>query len=261
MLIFNIAITESGHVEFGDLSDIVKAGIVAARNTYPSLEYALFDDVQAQAAIARGFPPKVLRSYRRLSPFSYKADLARYCLLYLHGGIYFDLSYHMVRPFSELGSRPVVFRDFMNSSPWDTSNGLIYMPPRSRAMWWIIAAVCRNVDHEYYGKNPLCPTGPALFGKALAKFYNPEDIICGMAAWVPASNLREVPVLQLMDKEINPVHCQILGNNLVAIKIKRGGAGLECIGVDGGNNYNDLWRARKIYGGGYSLGNTLRKLL
>ncbi|WP_292098072.1 glycosyltransferase, partial [Mesorhizobium sp.] len=72
----------------------------------------------------------MLSAFRTLRPYSYKADLAKYCLLYEQGGLYADLSYFFLRGVPRADGKLSIFRDFLSSTPWDTSIGVVAAPPR-----------------------------------------------------------------------------------------------------------------------------------
>lgn len=54
-------------------------------------EYKFYDDRQAESFLATHFPVEVLDAYNTLKPGAFKADLFRYCVLLIHGGVYADV--------------------------------------------------------------------------------------------------------------------------------------------------------------------------
>lgn len=56
----------------------------------PEYEYYFFDDVDCRKFIKDNFNQNILDAYDTLIPGAYKADLFRYCYLYINGGIYID---------------------------------------------------------------------------------------------------------------------------------------------------------------------------
>ena len=55
-------------------------------------EYNLCDSNERENFIKNNFPKKVYDAYCRLLPGIYKTDLWKYCILYMHGGIYTDIT-------------------------------------------------------------------------------------------------------------------------------------------------------------------------
>lgn len=57
----------------------------------PDFKYHLFDKDDRDAFIKQNFDNAVYTAYTRLIPGALKADLWRYCVLYIHGGVYADI--------------------------------------------------------------------------------------------------------------------------------------------------------------------------
>jgi mannosyltransferase OCH1-like enzyme len=68
----------------------------------PEYEYYLFDDCEARDFIRDHFPLYVFQAYDMLIPGAYKADLFRYCYLYICGGCYFDCKMVLFAPLREM---------------------------------------------------------------------------------------------------------------------------------------------------------------
>ena len=135
-----------------------------------------------------------------------------------------------------------VFRDLPWCGPWQVANTIIYSPPKHKALLKSIELICANVRSNYFGRNPLSPTGPDLFGKALALTCDAEEVLTGESRLL-------VPKLptHLAYTFTRPGHCFIFSNKLIAVKRKTGGNSLSELGLEGTNDYVDMWRARDIY--------------
>ena len=57
----------------------------------PTYKYCLYDSNDRENFIKNNFSKKIYDAYCRILPGAYKADLWRYCVLYIHGGIYYVL--------------------------------------------------------------------------------------------------------------------------------------------------------------------------
>ena len=238
MPLFSILITDD---DGDDRSQRVTENIRSFKAAHPGEEHVLFKEAALSEFIAARFDAEVLSAFRTLRPYAFKADLAKYCLLYEHGGVYADLSYNFLRGVPRDRGRLSVFRDFLSSTPWDTSIGVVAAPPRHKALGKAIELVCANVKREYYGPTALCPTGPTLFGKALALTCDPEDLIVGEAVKLTQ------PASGEAGPSSKPSHCLLHAKELVAIKRKRGGGPMSELGIGGGNRYNRLWRSGEVY--------------
>jgi mannosyltransferase OCH1-like enzyme len=73
--------------------------IQSIRLNNPEFKYYLFDDNDSREFIKKNFKSEVLYAYDSLIPGAYKADLWRYCVLYIAGGIYIDIKYKMINKF------------------------------------------------------------------------------------------------------------------------------------------------------------------
>jgi hypothetical protein len=54
-------------------------------------EYRFYSDIEAADFISAHFPTQVREAYDALLPGAFKADLFRYCVLLIHGGVYSDI--------------------------------------------------------------------------------------------------------------------------------------------------------------------------
>jgi Glycosyltransferase sugar-binding region containing DXD motif len=255
MILASILIAAEGH-EDQDLPQKVVENIDSFKRCHPGLEHKLFRGAAIRYFISEKFGGEVLSAYDRLMPFAYKSDLARYCIMYEYGGVYADLSIYFLKgwPPQSLAELPprfqnvppgaprlAVFRDFTVTTPWETAISIFFTPPRHKAMQAAIKLLCENVRKGYYGNSSLCPTGPTLFGKAVAISCDPEDIITG------ESNRYEPPKGTAQTLVTERSQCFVFNRALVAIRRKRGTCPMSELGVQGGNEYHKMWVARQIY--------------
>ena len=247
VLLSNILITDSGADAAANLPRIVQQNIASFKAFHDDHEYRLFLEQDVVDLIRDKFPRSVLKAYESLKAYAYRADLARYCLLHEYGGLYTDLSYFFVAPVPMPEDKAVVFRGNLVSSPWDTSNGIIYAKPGFKAFECAIKLVLENVKRRYYGSTSLCPTGPVVWGKALAMTCDAEELLSGLASLqVRAKVQLMVPGLELPDGE--RIHTQTLKDEMIAVKRKRyKSPGLTELGITDGNTYRQFWRDRDVY--------------
>ena len=247
MLLSNILITSPEGQEDVGLPPIIEQNIESLKRHHPDLTHKLFGEDDLIAFLEQHFPSEVLAAYSAFQPYAYRADLARYCILYEYGGLYADLSYFFVRPIPMSADKPVVFRGNLVASTWDASNGLIYAPPKHKALERAIELVCANAKKNYYGKNGFCPTGPTLFGKALAQTCEADELNTGFAKMLSRRLVRKLaPNVDLPESAL--IHCQFADRQLVAIKRKSPTSpGLIEMGITSGNLYRSLWEEGKVY--------------
>ena len=210
----------------------------------------LLGGVAIREFLSKSFGVEVLNAYDSLRPMAYKADLARYCLLYRYGGWYADISLKIVSPLLETlssGSDLCFFRDYGEGLPsprvnaFDCQNSLFFAPASHVALEKSIVQVIQNVKKKYYGFNSTSPTGPTMFGGVLASFSG--NLVRQIGSFLPLTQSMKKKNLAyvLEDGEIVAWH-----KSAWHCSSPRGGD-LSWIGVPGTNNYNEIWRKREVY--------------
>jgi len=139
----------------------------------PEFSHYLFDDKDCRNFIEEFFPYDVLDAYDRLIPGAYKADLWRCCVLYIHGGIYLDIKYQCVKGFKLIALTDKEY--YVRDRKYDEVgiyNALMICKAKSPILMKCIQRIVENVNNQFYGKNPLQPTGPQLVNK----FFTPLEV-------------------------------------------------------------------------------------
>jgi mannosyltransferase OCH1-like enzyme len=138
----------------------------------PEIDFYIYDNNEAIDMIKTNFKSIVSDTYNRLIPDSYKSDLLRYCLLYINGGIYFDIKFKFTVPIIKLIAKyqSIFVKDFDHCDN-ATLNGFIITEPRNPIFLDCINQIIYNVSNNVYGENSLFPIGPCLLG-SIAKKYN-----------------------------------------------------------------------------------------
>jgi mannosyltransferase OCH1-like enzyme len=136
----------------------------------PAFNYMLFDDKDCREFIKTNFNSEVLNAFDTLIPGAYKADLWRYCVLYIRGGIYIDIKYAPINGFKfiSLTEKEHWVLDIDNNGVY---NALIVAKPGNAILLQAINSIVDNVKNRYYGGSCLDPTGPLL----LAKLFSSEQ--------------------------------------------------------------------------------------
>ena len=183
----------------------------------PGYNHFIFDDNDCRQFIQQHFDKSVLNAYDTLIPGAYKADLWRYCILYILGGIYIDIKYKPVNGFSfdKLIQKDHLVMDIYESGIY---NALMICYPKHPILLKCIQKVVENVKNRFYGTNPLDVTGPTMM----------KDIV----------NKKD-PIIDLTHS-INPR--VIKYNNTIILK-EYDSYRSEQTGI----KYADLWHAKKIY--------------
>lgn len=209
------------------------------RQAHPDADYVLYNKETLRQFIANNYDSDVLWAYDTLRPYSYKADLGRFCILAKLGGWYFDIGVRAVSSV-ELGDRIefLAFRDIQRFSytTWACATTVLYSKPDNPALITAINLIVQHCHDKYYGITPLCPTGPTLLGRALAMNGSNANFVYGDYLELTPTHQQKNRAFVLPD------------GTILAWSKPSGGGDLKELGAKGVNNYNELWHARKIYG-------------
>lgn len=205
------------------------------------LDYRLYTLDKAREFLDSTFGTEVKQAFDTLAPYSYKADLVRYCLLYKYGGWYFDLGVRSNGISIDMSNTEALFfKDAINPGlpTWDTSTAVIYSNPRNTVFKIAIELICENVKNRYYGFTPLSPTGPTLLGRALAIAGERTGTIFGHLLALTPNFYKKNHAFLLPDGTIIAWGKDHWGNADFP---------LSRYGAPGTNNYSELYRERRIY--------------
>lgn len=212
---------------------------------YPDYQYNLYTNVEA-AKFVKSFSPEVYKAYWRLTPFAYRADLLRLCLLYEYGGWYFDLT---TRPLFKFEPD----KDFIskNDAPYYTNvslgglleNFVLYAKPKSKFLEMCIQQILDNVLASRYFLGLSDPhlriSGPLLIADVFGKHTYLHDTV---TVGVFNHTIQSI----VIDNKIFAEHKN---------KDPQGPSspprvyvpGLRHLGFKGVNNYTELYSLRAAY--------------
>ena len=217
------------------------------RKYYSDHIHKIYNNQELREFIHANYNSEVLWAYDCLRPFSYKSDLGRFCILYKNGGWYFDIAIQCLLKFEVNKEVDMVcFRDEQRHSKtsWAAAGGIIWSKPKNEILLSAIEGIVKNCKDRWYGRTPLCPTGPALFGEAIARNNRYKNIIFGdlVRPKVPFTR-KNIPIFKnfIKSKFILP------DNKVIALVKPAKGGDLKSIGMTGSNNYNDYWHSKSVY--------------
>jgi hypothetical protein len=235
MEISQIFLSDAGN----GLPPFLKLATGTVKTAFPKANHTIFSKRTLRQFIADNYDTDVLWAYDCLRPYSYKADLGRFCLLNTLGGWYMDIAVRVAKPV-KIGPQIswLAFRDFQwfSLTSWACSSGVLYSKPKNPALVTAINLIVRNCREKYYGITPLCPTGPTLLGQALAMNGAREDYVYGDCLELTPAHKQKNRAFVLPD------------GTIMAWGKPSDGGDLTELGARGVNNYNQLWAQRKVYG-------------
>ena len=227
------------------------------KNLYPNAEYHLYSGEEIEEIIKSNFEDDVFTAYKKLKPYSYKGDLARFCLLYLYGGLYIDLNVKLINTIPNLDKLNFfAFKDIAKSSKrsWSVANSIIFATKKSKIMKKCIDIIVENCKNEYYGISVLDVSGCIVLGRAIMTSNEDINFIAtdGEFCYInPLEPHREENYLYyfayLMDeddkiiayrKPIIKPSCSMIINNV---------GNISYLGFKGTNNYVEMWKDKEVY--------------
>lgn len=140
----------------------------------PEFTYYLYDDAMCRTFIAEHFDNNVVYAFDKLKPGAYKADLWRYCVLYVKGGIYLDIKLGCVNNFRlmQLTKEEHYVRDRLYDGITGIYQALLSCMPNNKILYGCINQIVENVKNDEYGKTSLQLTGPHL----MANYFDEIEI-------------------------------------------------------------------------------------
>ena len=208
------------------------------KSLFHEFDHVVYDLERARSFLSQHFGPEVLHAFDQLNPYSYKADMLRYSLLYAEGGWYFDSA---VRPLQRVTVpdtiETIAFKDMpiISQTSWTCASAVLYAKPKRPVYATAIEMIVDNVKNKYYGTNALSPTGPSVLGKAFALHGENPNAVFGDYIY------------------LTPLHSQrnsafVLPDGLIlAFGKPAGGGDLTQLGSSGTNNYNHYYQTRTVY--------------
>lgn len=143
-------------------------------NKFLTLEY--FTDKDCRQYIVSNeqyLPKKTLESYDLLVPGAFKADLFRYCIIYLNGGLYSDIKMRCVKPL-----RKYMDYDLIITLDRHTDNNRIGLynaffgaKKEHPVIYKTIKECVKRIQDRFYGVSSLDITGPLMFGDVVCEYY------------------------------------------------------------------------------------------
>ncbi|MCX5617629.1 hypothetical protein NQF86_02940 [Bombella sp. TMW 2.2543] len=216
-----------------------------ARKLYPHAMYKLWGGDDLRRFLKENFSSDVLDAFDTLKPYSYKCDLARYCLMYVYGGIYFDLAIRMEHEWRiPLQYGVAAFTEIYDGMDcWAcVQTSLLWSLPKRREWYLAIRQIVENCQNKFYGPHDHYPTAGALLGHSFAaamseKGQEPEadDQFVGEVRYVTPDRTNQNVTY------VSPLR------DLVGMRNKIQAGDISALGVSGSNNYCQIWKAKQVY--------------
>ena len=151
----------------------------------PEYTYYLYDDNECKEFIKNNFDEKVYNVYCKIIPGAFKADLWRYCVLYIHGGVYVDIDtvcFEKINMFLNSSEASIEFMTpvDLNITPSEGTHNLfncfIASVPKHEILKHCIDYIVHNVENNIIPSSILDFSGPGCLGKATNKYLNVDEL-------------------------------------------------------------------------------------
>lgn len=164
-------IHKTGPENYNNLSKVLLKLFNKNKFTNPNYEIIYYDDDDCYNIIKKNFKSEVLWAYEKLKPTAYKADLFRYCILYLYGGIYSDLTQTFLSPLNNIidhnKDKLILCKD---EGGFGIQISFICTIPKNIIFMKAINEIIKNCKNKFYGLTWTSVTGPRLFKNILDKY-------------------------------------------------------------------------------------------
>ena len=229
------------------------------KKLYSNEEYHLYSGEELEEIIKNNFDNDVFTTYKKLRPYSYKGDLARFCLLYLYGGLYIDLNIKLINTIPNLDIfKFFAFRDIVKSSKrsWSIATSIIFATKKSKIMKKCIDIIVENCKNEYYGISVLDVSACIVLGKAIMTSNEDINFIETTVELCHINPIKEknftYNIAFLMDKDD-----KIIAYRKPVIKNINNCGDISCFGFSGTNNYIEMWKDKEVYDSSIKFTNKL----
>tara|TARA_Y100000385_G_scaffold149116_1_gene154661 strand:- start:111 stop:2195 length:2085 start_codon:yes stop_codon:yes gene_type:complete len=228
-------IYKTGPLEYKFLSKNIKDLFQSTLKNNPELSIDYFDNTRCIWFLRRYFPGSIHDTYLKIKPGAYKADLFRFCVLYINGGIYSDFSQRFHIPIKDIvdyeNDSLVLVEDIV--LPPHTLPGIqinfMASRPRNPLFLSAIQRIVENVSRNFYGSTSLDPTGPYMF----SKIYHTSNVTARM------------DLIQIHREKGSYVVFK--DNTKCVVYDNKSARHDENIKKTYENSYDTLWRQRRIY--------------
>lgn len=120
----------------------------------PDYKHIVLDELDAITFLQTFFHPMVLQRFYDMTTGAHKADLLRYCLLYVYGGVYLDIKTILVKPLHQIFTRNDCLYSSISVFKHTIHNGIIASKPRNQfflhLIWYIVHGPIEIINNKLY---------------------------------------------------------------------------------------------------------------
>lgn len=142
----------------------------------PEYMYVYYNDIDCRYFLKDAFGEDVNHAYDMLVPGAFKADLIRYCFLYINGGCYFDCKQilkYPIRTFLNPSKTLVLCNDVIDRA---LLNAVIFSSAKNTVINKAVKDCVNNILTQS-GAHALDISGPVFLFKSIFKFISKDNLI------------------------------------------------------------------------------------
>jgi len=176
MFVFQIYLSDDDNMH-----PIISKRCEKIKKFYSECNYKIYKNKEAEDFIKNNFDHDIFEAYNNLVPYSYKADLLRFCLLYFFGGWYFDIAINLLKKIKIEDNIDIfAFKDLETKfclSP--VTNAIMFAKEKNLIFMECIKKIVENTKNKFYGQLSLDISGPNVFSRRLSQFEDQYTIQYG----------------------------------------------------------------------------------
>lgn len=112
-------------------------------------KHLIYDDNDCINFLKKYFNPIIYKTFLKLKKGAHKADLFRYCFLYINGGIYLDIKTELIKSLDEIFNKPYVYT-VLSIVDKTIYQGIIATPPKNPIFMELVEYIINNVNPAVY---------------------------------------------------------------------------------------------------------------
>lgn len=230
-------------------------GSFMLQNTFLSMKF--FTDKNCNEFLEEHeseLPPGTLAAMKKIVPGAFKADLFRYCILYINGGVYADIKLTCEKSLRKYMDYDLTLVQDQETVPGRLGiyNALIICKKGHKLMYAAIEECVHRIENNYYGDSALDITGPLALADVVIKYYNLRDSNLYLPKGLKSGNylnpdgeMEYMHVLQHHDRRIldgtkTLIRTRIDGNVISEY--------LAVSRLTSKKHYSYYWKDRNVYG-------------
>ena len=175
-------VIRTGERSWSDLDPSVRRMYAKFEQDNPGWRTVYFSGKRCRKFVLDHFGRRTCEAYDKLVPGAFRADLFRYCAVYVLGGVYADFTFQFLKPIDgsmldRSADSLLLVNDRFFGPLRQLYNALFAARPRHPFLKSCVDIAVRNIESELYGENTLAITGPLMFRRAFDEFAAQSHVV------------------------------------------------------------------------------------